>query len=212
MAHARHVTVLAAAGLVLAAGATLFSQRPPATEQTPAFRGGVDLIQLVVSVLDDERQPVRGLSAADFTILDEGIERPVRVFTPMDLPPSRTPAGEAGWTSEVAPDVATNQVGDQPGRLVIILMDRSIPLGQPTITARAIAAAAVDELGPADLAALLSTSGGMPQNFTADRSRLLRAIDQRDWSTGISKDVQALETIGKQDPLADGRCLCGLRA
>ena len=43
----------------------------------PTFQTGVELVQLDVSVLDDKRQPVRGLSAADFTVLENGVPRPV---------------------------------------------------------------------------------------------------------------------------------------
>ena len=92
----------------------------------PQFRAGVELIQLDVAVLDDKRQPVRGLSAADFTVLENGVARPIRAFTPVELAP-RTRSTEAVWAADVPADVATNQVGQQDGRLVIILMDRSIP-------------------------------------------------------------------------------------
>ena len=93
----------------------------------PQFRAGVELIQLDVAVLDDKRQPVRGLSQADFTVLENGVARPIRAFTPVELA-GRTRSAEAVWAADVPPDVATNQVGQQDGRLVIILMDRSIPV------------------------------------------------------------------------------------
>ena len=51
----------------------------------PRFRAGVELIQLDVAVLDDKRQPVRGLTAADFIALDNGVAKPVRAFTPIKL-------------------------------------------------------------------------------------------------------------------------------
>jgi len=171
------------------------------------FRGGVDLIQLDVSVLDRKRHPVTGLNASDFTVLEDGVERPVQAFSSVQLPVRRDAAATA---APVPLDVVTNSVGEQAGRLVIILMDRSIPTGQPTMVARKIATAAVDALGPYDLAALMSTSGAAPQNLTADRARLLKAINQpRDWSTGPSKEQKDVMTI-PDDPLSDGRCLCGL--
>ena len=42
--------------------------------ERPAYRGGVELIQLDVSVLDRKRQPVTGLSASDFTVLENGAQ------------------------------------------------------------------------------------------------------------------------------------------
>ena len=173
----------------------------------PQFKAGVELVQLDVAVLDGKREPVRGLSAADFTVLENGIARPIRAFTPVELAP-RTRSTEAVWADTVPPDVVSNQVGQQDGRLVMILMDRSIPFGQPTIAARKIATSAVEALGPHDLAAVVSSGNGAVQNLTADRTRLLRAINYGDPSTGISPEQEAI--MGKLDPLQDGRCLCGL--
>jgi VWFA-related protein len=198
-------------GLIALLG--LSSAGPLAQGQTdrPQFRAGVELIQLDVAVLDAKRQPVRGLTAADFTVLEDGVARPIRAFTPVELAP-RTRSAEAVWTDTVPADVATNQVGEHEGRLVVILMDRSIPVHEPTLVARRIAAAAVDALGPHDLAAVVSTSNGAIQNLTADRARLLRAINAGDPSTDISKEAEAVwEAVGlTRDPLSDGRCLCGL--
>ena len=155
-------------------------------------------------MLDDKRQPVRGLSAADFTVLENGVPRPVRAFTAVDIP-ARARANEPVWANAAVPDVVTNQAGAEEGRLVIILMDRSIPYQGPSVVAQKIAVAAVDALGPHDLGALVSTSGPYtPQNFTADRARLVKAIEQRDWSTESTTSPWSLDEGG------DGRCLCGL--
>jgi VWFA-related protein len=178
----------------------------------PQFRAGVELVQLDVVVLDDKREPVRGLSATDFVVLEDGVGRTIRAFSPIELP-SRTLATEAVWASEVPPDVATNRVGGQDGRLIVILMDRTIPPQQPTLVARKIAAAAIEGLGPNDLAAVVSTESGSVhdsriQNFTDNRALLHRTINTHDPSTGVSKEAE--EIGGKPDPLQDGRCLCGL--
>jgi VWFA-related protein len=146
----------------------------------PTFRAGVDVVQVDVSVLDKDRKPVRGLTAGDFTVLEDGKPRPVAAFLPVELPqPERAPAG-AQWLREVGPDVSTNAVGAE-GRLVVIMFDWSIRLTDQAL-ARRIASAAVDQLGPDDLAAVVFTSGfgnaGAPQNFTADRARLLAAINR----------------------------------
>jgi VWFA-related protein len=180
--------------------------------EPPQFRTGVELVQLDVAVLDDKRQPVRGLTAADFTVFEEGVARPIRAFTAIDLP-ARTTSAETAWSKTVPPDVVSNQVGEQEGRLVVILMDRTIPVQQPTLVARRIATAAVNELGPSDLAAVVSTANGAVQsgaiqNLTSDRTRLLRAINHGDPSTGLAPEQEVI--MGKLDPLQDGRCLCGL--
>ncbi|HET7220976.1 MAG TPA: hypothetical protein VFJ02_23140, partial [Vicinamibacterales bacterium] len=58
----------------------LWSVGLPAQPQLdrPQFRAGVELLQLDVAVLDDKREPVRGLTAADFTVLENGAVKPIR--------------------------------------------------------------------------------------------------------------------------------------
>jgi hypothetical protein len=51
------------------------------------------------------------------------------------------------------------------GRLVVIVMDRSIPDGQPMQSAHAIADAAIDRLGPNDLGAVVYT-GTVSRRFS----------------------------------------------
>jgi VWFA-related protein len=150
--------------------------------ERPAFRSGVDVVQIDVSVLDGKRRPVRGLTTTDFTVLEDGKPREIVAFTPVDLPARTTaPAvGSAAWTREVAPDVATNDVPAE-GRLVVIVFDWSIRFDDSTL-ARKIARATVNDLGPGDEAAIVFTSefanAGIPQNFTSNRSLLLRTIDE----------------------------------
>ena len=201
------------AGLAILASAVLLAEEQ---SERPQFRTGVELLQLDVVVLDNKRQPVRGLTAADFTVLDNGVETPIRAFTPIELARPRT--NEAVWAGDVAPDVVTNQVGEEDGRLVVILMDRTIPIDQPTV-ARKIATTAVESLGPHDLAAVVSTNNSAVQsravqNLTADRARLLDAINAADPSTGMSATAEGIMNQPmspfKVDPLNDSRCLCGL--
>ena len=101
---------------------------------------------------------------------------------------------------QAPPDIVTNQIQEE-GRLVIILMDRSIPIGQPEAEARKIAAAAINELGPGDLAAITSTNHGTPQNLTSDRARLLRALMRMPLASEASKETQE---IGQDSAAAVG--------
>ena len=138
------------------------------------FRSGVDVVDVDVSVLDRNRLPVRDLTAADFTVLEDGKARPIVAFSSVDLPPRELPS--ARWMTDVAPDVLDNAF-PREGRLVVLLMDRSIGV-EHLPAAQAFAVAAVDQLRPGDLAAVAYSTFGIPQNFTADRARLLAAIRQ----------------------------------
>ena len=195
-------------------GATLAVAGLHPRAQTPApqplFRGGTDLVQVDVSVLDGKRHPVRGLTAADFTVLEDGQPREIQAFTEVHLP-DRVQAEAAPWVREVSSDVSSNQAAVNEGRIVIILLDRTIPVGEATVVARRIAVTAVNQLGPDDLAAVVSTSGGATQNLTADRARLLRAINESDVSTDMSAEAKGImDLLVPLNPLSDGRCLCGL--
>jgi len=206
----RHQRVwLGLTGAALAASVFAQEQGP-----RPSFRTGVQLVRIDVSVLDDKRQPVRGLQASDFIVLEDGQPRPIRSFTAVDHGPAAT--GAPAVAPIPAHEVATNQNGDDRSRLIFILMDRSIPQERPMIMARQIADAAVDAMAPGDLAAIVTTGTGDPQNLTSDRARLHKTIAASDWSQTVPQaqiddpNLALIRAAGLLDPATDGACLCGL--
>jgi VWFA-related protein len=163
--------VFAGGSAIVLVAALLTAQSP----QPPTFRTGTDVVLIDVSVLDDGRRPVRGLTAADFVVREDGKVRPVvavdEVVVP-DAPPAR-----GGWTVEIAPDTGTNQVPE--ARLFVIVLDDALVPHDPRIaeSVRITALAILDRLTPADRAAVVFTSGAaQAQGFTADRSRLTAAV------------------------------------
>ena len=159
--------LLVAAVVAVAAALGLAAQEPQVT-----FRTGIELVDVEVSVLDKNRLPIRGLTASDFTVLEEGRERPIVAFSPVDLPPRIMP--EAPWMERVPADTHSNTFARE-GRLIVILMDRTIaPAEFPE--ARRVAEQVVAQLREGDMAAVAWSLYGVPQNFTADRQRLLEVI------------------------------------
>jgi VWFA-related protein len=181
----------------------------------PVFRGGIDEVQLSVLVLDKQRRPVKGLTAADFVVTDGGARRVIDGFLPVTLPetPESTADTNPEWIRQGVSDVTTNQRASD-GRLVIIMMDRSIPMEEGTVAARKIARAAVDALGPGDLAAVVYDSGfaseGASQNVTGDRGRLLAAIDAPFMGLVNPPDEADGLRRGEPDIRHTGDCVCGL--
>jgi VWFA-related protein len=164
------------AALAIAVSITVLpqGQQAPAKQQPPTFRTAIDVVQLDVTVLDKDRHPVRGLNADDFTILDKGRPQPIVAFSPVDVP---APVSDvAPWMRDAPLDVVSNA---ENRRLVAIVMDDAYAKLEPDVTKRAkqIARNAVDQLGAGDLAAVVFTFLGRAQNFTADRSRLVQAIE-----------------------------------
>ena len=151
------------------------SAATPSSQDQPTFKSSVEVARLDVSVLDRDRRPIRGLSAADFVVLEGGKPRPIVDVVPVEVPPP-APA-PASWIREAGNDVASNEADIR--RLVVIVMDDArtgFEHGESS-SARKIAHAIVDELGPADLAAVTFTFMGTVQNLTPDRARLHRAIE-----------------------------------
>ncbi|MEO7273803.1 MAG: hypothetical protein ABIX28_21585, partial [Vicinamibacterales bacterium] len=58
--------------LWIAAGVALHAQEPAPQTPQARFRARADLVQVEVTVLDDRRRPVHGLTIADFTLLQDG--------------------------------------------------------------------------------------------------------------------------------------------
>lgn len=186
--RANHLVVLGSALAMMALAATHAGTPVRAqggAQSLPTFRSGVDLIQLDVVVLDRNRQPVSGLTAADFTVFEDGRARPLQAFAPITLPASPRAdtldaSADPPGPIEFHSDVVTNQRPDE-GRLVVIVLDRTIDVGGPMVEARQIGHAIVNALGPNDVAAVVRTSltaySGGQQNFTDDRSRLHRILD-----------------------------------
>ena len=154
----------------LAIGAAQQPSAPP-PDSIPSFRGGIDIVELDVSVLGKDRMPIRGLTPSDFTVLEDGKPQPIVAFDAVDLPDVNHDG--ASWLRDVAPDVATNH--RDAHRVVLILVDDCNVPFEDTKLAKQISHTVVDELGPADLAAVIYTfARDQGQEFTADRA-LLRA-------------------------------------
>src|SRR4051812_37265853 len=94
--------------LALAASLLLVASGHAAQDQAPSFRTSVDLVQVDVSVLDGNRRPVEGLTAADFTVREDGKPRAVTAFSAVELESRQPLVGAAPWTRDIAPDLITN--------------------------------------------------------------------------------------------------------
>jgi VWFA-related protein len=188
------VTVLFLIGSLAIRGAARQQQPPP----TPRFRTGVELVVLDVSVLDRDRRPVRGLSAADFTILEDGRTEPVASFSAIDLPDTVDEVPAAPWIREVAPDVRSNtDFTDLDRRLVAIVLDDATPMrAVDVLHVRQLGRSAVEALGPRDLACIVYAQHQRDgQDFTEDRARLLAAVDRFNGAIGDAESPTDAFTV-----------------
>jgi VWFA-related protein len=174
----RTVGTIAIAAVCLVAAGTA-RQNPP--QPVPRFRAGIDLVVLDVSVLDRNRVPVGGLTAADFTIFEDGRPQEVSSFTAVELPDTeRKKEVSAAWLRDVSPDVQRNDdyLADR-GVFVIVLDDATPMPGEDVAYVKKWARAMVERLGPDAIASVVFTfNQSAGQEFTQDRARLLAAIDR----------------------------------
>ena len=149
-----------------------------AAQQTPVFRTAVDLVHLDVSVLDKNRHPVRGLTAADFTVLEDNKPQGIVAFTAVDVPDD--PPEPPVWSTRAPADIQSNDGAQDPeGRLFVLLLDDAM-LPQDSMalaTARDVGKKFIERITPADRVAVVFSATGRNQDFTNDRGRLVKAID-----------------------------------
>ena len=99
---------LVAVVLMSASSAWLLAQQE-IPQPPPIFRSTADIVRVEASVLDKDRRPVRGLQAEDFRVLENGHERPIVAFAPVELPPAppATRKGRPGCGTRRAMSSAT---------------------------------------------------------------------------------------------------------
>ena len=111
------------------------------------LRTGVEVVQLDVTALDRKRQPVRNLTAQDFTILENGRPQPIVAFAEHVIAGTGSFAHAA--VPAIASDVASNE--SPTGRVVVLILDDATLPFDPLIlkNAKQIGRDVVGRLGPA---------------------------------------------------------------
>lgn len=146
--------------------------------QQPVFRSGTDLVEVDAVVLDRDGTAVRGLTAADFEVLDEGAPQEIATFAFVEVSPRPMNApAEMGVASTEA----------QRGAAIYLLVIDYLhtPAKSFNLVRDKAREFVRDHMRPEDLAAVvhlgLSTRG---VEFTGDKRRLLAAIDAVRGSAG----------------------------
>jgi VWFA-related protein len=163
------------AGVLAACAASVIASD---LDQAPQFRAAVDLVYLDVSVLDNERRPVRGLTADDFQVFEDGKPQAVSTFAAVDIPD--TVESTVPWMREVPPDTRRNDTLNDRRLFVMVIDDATAQANVAALrTTKLIAKRFIDNLGPTDLMAIVFTLNNThAQDYTSDRARLLAAVDK----------------------------------
>ena len=158
-----------------------FAQAQP----LPIFRGGVDLLEVDVNVVDDDGTPVADLIGSDFIVSVDGAPRPVVSAQFVDLRMTGLSSPEAGAAQ---PDLFyTTNITATRGRVIVVAVDReNIGWGE----GRRIMAAAMDfldTLGPNDKVAFVTVPPPGPYvDFTADHQLVRAALEN---TVGIGNEI-----------------------
>jgi len=193
MRLAAGVVSLAVGAGMLSAGAQLTGQnKSPTGTDAPTIQVTTRLIIETVTVKDKKGNPIKGLTAKDFTVTEDGVLQSIKICEEQELPETSeplpaTPTG--GEDIKIYNRLARTQISSEtPGevkykdhRLLALYFDMSA-MPEPD-QLRALTAAEKfirTQMTPSDLVSILRYAGSsvdVLQDFTADRSRLLSILE-----------------------------------
>src|SRR5215467_124365 len=90
-------------------------------QQQPRFVSGTSLVPVNVRVVDDHGNPITDLTREDFSVLEDGVPQPIRVFDAHALAPASRELNRPGGV--VGPTTAVN-ILPQERRVFLIVLGR----------------------------------------------------------------------------------------
>ena len=167
----------------------------PGSAENPTFKVQVDYVEVDAVVADLNGNFIRGLTADDFKIFEDGKPQTITTFSIVDIPIERyeKPLFAA---RPIDPDVKSNeQVFD--GRVYVVIIDDLQTAFERTPRTRLAARKFIEENISAsnDLMAVVHTAGvtDANQDFTNNKRLLLAAADESDNRRGRSTRQPPLE-------------------
>jgi len=181
-----------ALAIAVICGVTMVSVRAQ-QQAPPIFRAGTRLNVVDVTVTDKEGRPIDGLTAADFTITEDGVPQTITTVAyqrmepnaaPLPPVPPAPPGRPMRAAPTVQPTISASPAGDvryQNRRLIVLYFDLSAMPPPDQMRAYTAARKFIDEqIKAQDLVAMMTFEGGavrVRQDFTADRVVLKDVID-----------------------------------
>ena len=171
------------------------AQAPQPTQSTqapPTFRSRADAVWLTAFVTDQDGNPVRGLTADDFEVLEQGRPRDITTFQEVNLP---RPQARGSLLTGVEPDVRTND--HPPGRVYIF----ALAVSDPCVALKTrflIKDFLTKHFGPHDIAAVTHLGRGLRTDgheFTNNVGMIVSAVDK--FSGGFDECVSDTEGEGR---------------
>ena len=175
---------------------------------TVKFSVTSQLVIVNVSVRDRAGQPIQGLSARDFTVLEDDKPQKVSVFEYQQLEtepatPSlkpKTPAAEPVRKPQITPS-SPGQVRYKGRRLLVLFFDFSSMPPEDQLRAQKSSLDFLDrQMTPSDLVAIMAFTNKLQvlEDFTPDHDRLAEII--KGFHIGESSDQAGEAETGADDP------------
>jgi len=167
--------ILVATAIACAAGLLRAQQGPP-----PQFRADVEYVEVDARVLDQQGQPIHGLTQRDFAVFENGVRQTLTNFSVVDIPVPTAATGPVG-PAPVKPDIGTNtQGGGERRRTYLILFDGPSVSVRWTAEVRSFLRGFVERSVGADDLVGIATTGcdSAYENFTNSKPRLIATINR----------------------------------
>ncbi len=161
-------------------GATIVATaaQPFASRQgSPDFRSETNFVRLAVRVVDRKGEFVRGLTSSDFRVLEDGKPQTIAAFNVVDIPfiPNSNPVAE---TREEVFDSTFNPSAQVDGRVYLFILDDLLLETNHTLRVRTLVNKFIrDKMSANDIGSVVLTSDKQRQPFTANRDRLMAAVE-----------------------------------
>lgn len=191
-------------------------------QKRPVFRGNTQIVSVDVIVRDGSGAVVRGLTADDFEVSEDGKPQAVSSFTFEEISEKPHAATSvdllAGAETRVAADAARTQPVNAPEapkpmsseelegrRLIVLLFD--ISSMQPEDVQRAVDAAVKyvnEKMSPADMVAVATVSSMLDvlTDFTADRAKVGEALARLGYTEGTATPPPTADTVATDEQTA----------
>ena len=185
---------------------------PPPQTRSDVVRITTNLVQVDVTVVDHNGQPVNNLSADDFEVIEDG--RPQKITNLSFIAPEKTqprpataapPAKAAKGVAPEPPPPPVTLRRDQVRRaMALVVDDLGLSFESSHLVRQALKKFVDEQMQPGDLVAIIRTGAGMGalQQFTADKRLLYAAIERVRYNLN-SRGFNAFAPIGGETRIAD---------
>lgn len=188
-------------------------QSDQAPAPPPTFAAALDVVLVDAVVTDGNGRLVKGLTADDFVVREDGAPQLLTSFEAVDL--ARTPQEEENQPGPVPPSRSSSNetlVSDRPRRVfLVVLDDAGLGLASMVAAQGAVKQFLAEATRPGDTVSLLAPAAGI--GWTAalpeGQGQLVSIVDsvkgRRALSPELASDWEALQTTQGFDPLTEER-------